>query len=249
MKFTKEDIYAELGVLIILAMSLAALFIIYNHYRDEYKWAAPLNQHELKAGQLGYWQYDSLHNVKQLHETVRTRARRMSEFSQGSYVSHSRVGETWALVQKDDTLYLTQRFPSDNISYGSPAQRFLEAFIEPDPAKYRVKPITPEQRQWLDSQLQDYPGRKVQQDIALQVIEYPRTTVLFSLPFLLLACGGLSLTLRYYACWLHKLVGRSSVEQPHYKTAESSVPCQQHTKPVVTVATLLFLGYLLLLQL
>lgn len=248
MKFTKEDIYTELGVLIILAMSLAAFFIIYQHYRDEYKWAGPLSQHELKAGQLGYWQYDSLHNVKQLHETVRTRAQRISEFSQGSYVSHSRVGETWALVQQGDMLYLTQRFPSDNIGYGSPVQRFLEAYIEPEPAKYRVKPSTPEQRQWLDSQLQDYPGRKVQQDIALQVIEYPRSTVLISLPFLLLACGGLSLTLLYYACWLRKLVGRSSVEQPHCKSAESQVQCQQHTKPVVFVATLLFLGYLLLLQ-
>lgn len=247
MKFTKEDIYAELGVLIILAMSLAALFIIYNHYRDEYKWAAPLNQHELKAGQLGYWQYDSLHNVKQLHETVRTRARRMSEFSQGSYVSHSRVGETWALVQQDDTLYLTQRFPSDNISYGSPAQRFLEAYIEPEPAKYRVKPITSEQQEWLESQLQDYPERKVQHDIVLQVVEYPRTTVLFSLPFICMASFGVVLALAYYARRLVHLISWLTGRK-NFAENLASTTSQQQPRLLVIFSTLLLLGYLLLLQ-
>lgn len=249
MKFSKEDLYAELGVLLILGVSLAALLYIYYHYRADYKWAAPLSHHELTPGQTGYWQYDTLLTGRQLHETISRNAQNFDEAAQGSTISVNKVAELWALVQKDDTLYLTQRFPSYTILYGSPAQRILETYIEPDPAKYRVMTITPEQRQWLARQLQDHPGRNVQQDVVLQYMNYPRTTVLLSLPFLLLACGGLSLTLLYYACGLRNLLRRLRGGQRPGASLEIVVPCQQHTKPIVIVATLLFLGYLLLLQL
>ena len=248
MKITKEDIFAELGLLIIFAMSLAALLVIYHHYRHDFQWAKPLNESELKAGQVRYWQYDTLHSVKQLHDTSRRPSRRLNEFEQGRYVSVSRVAETWALVQKEATLYVVQRYPSANIPYGAPLQRFLDAFIEPEHAKYLAKPITPEQGIWLKPQLAEYPELSVQQDLVLQVIEYPRTTVLLSLPFILLACFGLAITTGYYACRLVNLAKWLTSRQNHADNSASAPSCQQQPKPIVIVATLLLLGYLLLLQ-
>lgn len=248
MKITKEAIYAELGLLIILAMSLTALLMIYHHYRHDFQWAKPVNDSELNADQVRYWHYDTLHNVKQLSETSRRTSRRLSEFEQGRYVSVSRVAETWALVQKDDTLYVVQRFPSTNIPYGAPLQQFLDTVIEPEHTKYWVKPITPAQKSWLKQQLAEYPGLNAQQDWALQVLEYPRTTVLLSLPFILLACFGLALTCAYYTCRLVHLAKWLTDRHNHADNSASTASCQQHPKPTVIVTTLLLLGYLLLLQ-
>lgn len=275
MKFTKEDIYAELGGLIVLAMSLAALLIIYHHYRHEFKWAQPVNDSELNVGQVRYWQYDTLHSVRQFSETISRPSRRLSEFEHGRYVTCSREEETWSLVQKDDTLYL-QHFPPSNIPYGAPLQRFLDTFIEPEHAKYLVKPITPAQRSWLEQQLTDYPALSVQQTMVLQRLLYPRTTVLLSLLFILMACCGLAITIGYYACQLRNLLshayrrvlisltssrqrntpkrkkGRKStsftVGHQRAVSLERSVPCQQQPKPIAIFATLILLGYLLLLQ-
>ncbi|MBZ9611983.1 hypothetical protein [Rheinheimera maricola] len=249
MKFTKEDIYAQLGLLIILAMSLFALLIIYHHYRVDFKWAQPVNDVELNAGQVRYWQYDTLHSVKQLSETSCRPSRRLSELEQGRYVSVSRVDETWALVQKETTLYLVQRFPSTNIPYGAPLQRFLDTFIEPEDAKYLVKPITPQQSIWLEQQLVEYPELSVQQDWVLQALEYPRTTVLLSVPFILLASFGLALTLAYYTCRFIQFIKWLAGRQSHDENSKRILSCQQQPKPIVIVATLLLLGYLLLLQL
>lgn len=277
MKITKEDIFAELGLLIILAMSLTALLIVYHHYRHDFQWAKPLNNIELHAGQVRYWQYDTLHSVKQLHENSRRPSRRLSEFEHGRYITSSRINETWALVQKDDTLYVVQRFPSTNIPYGTPLQRFIDTFIESEQAKYWVKPITPAQRSWLEQQRADYPALSVQQDIVLQRLLYSRTTVLISVLFILMACFGLALTISYYACLLRNLVSwayhlvstpnkanSSQQNEPKRKTAKKSVvlavenqpaaslarsePCQQQPKTIVIFATLILLGYWLVLQ-
>lgn len=276
MKITKEDIFAELGLLIILAMSLTVLLIVYHHYRHDFQWAKPLNDSELNTSQVRYWQYDTLHSVKQLHETSRRQSRRLSEFEHGRYITSSRINETWALVQKDDTLYVVQRFSSTNIPYGTPLQRFLDAYIEPEHAKYLVKPITPEQSIWLEQQLAAYPALPVQQTMVLQRLLYPRTTVLLSLLFILMACCGLAITIGYYACQLRNLVshayrrvltsmtsshqlntpkrkkGRKStsftVGHQRAVSLERSVPCQQQPKPIAIFATLILLGYLLLLQ-
>ncbi|MFC3031062.1 hypothetical protein ACFOEE_00760 [Pseudoalteromonas fenneropenaei] len=248
MKITKEAIYAELGLLIILAMSLTALLMIYHHYRHDFQWAQPLNNSELNAGQVRYWHYDTLHSVKQLHKTSRRPSRRLSEFEHGRYITSSRINETWALVQKDDTLYVVQRFPSTNIPYGTPLQRFLDAFIEPEHAKYLAKPITPAQRSWLKQQLAEYRELSVQQNLVLQVIEYPRTTVLLSLPFIVMACFGLALTCAYYACRLVHLAKWLTDRHNHADNSASTASCQQHLKPIAMVAILLQLAYLLLLQ-
>ena len=248
MKITKEAIYAELGLLIILAMSLTALLMIYHHYRHDFQWAKPLNDSELNAGEVRYWHYDTLYNVKQLLETSRRPSQRLSEFEQGRYVSVSRVAETWALVQKDDTLYVVQRFPSTNIPYGTPLQRFLDTFIESEQAKYWVKPITPAQKSWLKQHLAEYPGLNAQQDWRLQLLEYPRTTVLLSLPFIVMACFGLALTLAYYTCRLVDLAKWLTDRHNHADNSASTASCQQHLKPIAMVAILLLLGYLLLLQ-
>lgn len=277
MKITKEAIYAELGLLIILAMSLTALLVIYHHYRHDFQWAQPVNDSELNADQVRYWHYDTLHNVTQLSETARRPSRRLSEFEHGRYITSSRINETWALVQKDDTLYVVQRFPSTNILYGTPLQRFLDTFIEPEHTKYWVKPITPAQHSWLKQHLAEYPGLNAQQDWTLQLLEYPRTTVLLSLPFIVMACFGLALTLAYYTCrlrnlvsWAYRLVSTpnkaysSERNEPKRKKVKKSMPvavenqpatsparpasCQQQPKPIAIFATLILLGYLLVLQ-
>lgn len=248
MKLTKEDIYVQLGLLIILALSLTALLMIYHHYRVDFKWAQPVNDNELKAGQVRYWQYDTLHGVKQLSETSHRRSRRLREFEQASHVAFSRVEETWALVQKEATLYVVQRYPSANIPYGAPLQRFLDAFIEPEHAKYLAKPITPEQSSWLEQQLAEYRELSVQQDLVLQAIEYPRTTVLLSLPFILLACFGLAITTGYYACRLVNLAKWLNGRQSLTENSKRIAICQQQPRPLIVFITFLLFGYLLILQ-
>ena len=174
-------------------MSVTALWIVYHHYQADYKWATELDTSRLQVGQVGYWQYEASVQSKHLYASSKRRSRRLSEFEKGPWVEDHRVAQSWSLVIADNTVILVQTSPSRNITYGSPMQRLLETFIEPNPPKYQVQAIRPDQTAWLQSMQPHYPDYAVQSDLVLVRLNYPRTTVLFSLPFVILACGALVL--------------------------------------------------------
>ena len=223
---------------------MVALWIVYHHYQADYQWATKLDNNKLAVGQVGYWQYDKSIESKLLYETIKRRAQRLSEFAKGPWVDNHRVAQSWSLVIADNTVFFVQTSPSWNIAYGSPMQRFLDAFIEPNPPKYQVQAIRPEQTDWLQAMLLNYPDYAVQGELVLLKLNYPRTTVLVSFPFVIMACGTLVLVTLGLFNVAHNIVANARAR----KGDKTKTDEQVNLRHLTLVSVLVIAVYLVALQ-